>query len=153
MQYQDNGHKWVVVLNRKVPTPQLINAVGHLALSMVRHSCQEEANYFHRYEGMDGTLRAELSHWPFVVLQAKNGNQLRTLREAALAAGLPCQDFTSAMLGNSASDQLARTNTTHEEDLEYFAVLLFGSAERLDPLTRKFSLFRAESQLLLATAE
>lgn len=32
--YEDNQHKWVAVLNKKVPLPQQLNALGHLAIGI-----------------------------------------------------------------------------------------------------------------------
>ena len=114
MMYADNEYKWVAVLNRKAPLPQLLNAVGHLALGM-RSQCKEEAaGFFHDYEGADGRLMSTVSHWPVIVLQANNANQLRTLRAAALDAGLPCQAFVDAMIGQSAEEQIRKTRATDD---------------------------------------
>ena len=41
--------------------------------------------------------------------------------------------------------QLHQTHDTKENDLEYFAVGLFGPTDVVNGLTRKFSLFRAPS--------
>lgn len=90
-----------------------------------------------------------ISHWPVIVLQAKNTNQLRTLRSAAISAGVPCQAFTETMIGRSAEDQIQKTKTTDEKSIEYIAVFLFGKNEDIQGLTKKFSLFtppRSEGQ-------
>jgi hypothetical protein len=141
MMYADNQYKWVVVLNRKVQLPRLLNAVAHLALGM-RVQCKDEAaGLFHIYEDSETQLMSSISNWPVIVLQANNGNQLRTLRAGALAAGIPCQAFVDTMLGQSAADQIRRTKATNENNLEYVAVLLFGKADELQVLVKKFSLF------------
>lgn len=139
--YADNQYKWVAVCNRKVQLPQLLNSVAHLALGMRAHCNDDVTGFFHNYEDSDAKLMSAISHWPIIVLQANNGNQLRTLRAAALAAGIPCQAFADTMLGQSAEDQLRRTKATGEDNLEYFAVLLFGKTEELQVLVKKFSLF------------
>lgn len=141
MLYSDNQFKFVAVLNRKVPLPQLLNALGHLAVAMQAVSKDAVADRVHDYLGADNTSYAKISHWPFIVLQANNGNQLRTLRSAALAAGMPCQSFVDAMLGSSADDQIQKTKATADDAMEYMAVLLFGQSDALRDLTRKFSLF------------
>jgi hypothetical protein len=139
--YADNQYKWVVVLNRRVQLPQLLNAVAHLALDM-RAQCNDEvAGLFHSYKDSEAKLMSTISNWPVIVLQANNGDQLRTLRAAALATGIPCQTFADTMLGQSAEDQLRRTKATSEDNLEYFAVLLFGKAEELQVLVKRYSLF------------
>ena len=82
-----------------------------------------------------------ISYYPFIVLAPRNGNQIRTLRQSAIEQGISYTDFAETVLGESADDQLSRTAATLEADLKYFALALFGSAEQLDPLTKKFSLF------------
>lgn len=141
MKYMDNEHKWIMVLNRKIMLPQLFNAAGHLALGMGSRCHEDVACHFHNYKDFDGRLVSVISHWPVVVLQAKNSNQLRTLRSAAIAAGLTCQAFADTMIGESAEDQMLKTKETDEGSIEYFAILLFGKHEQLHGLTKKFSLF------------
>lgn len=142
MLYVNNEWKWVVVVNRKVSVPQLLNAIAHLALGMLKQCTAEAAGLFHNYDGSNGQLTSVISNWPVIILQANNSNQLRTLRAALLAAGLPCQAFVDTMIGESAADQIERTKSTDENNVEYFAVMAFGRAEEdLRPLTKKFSLF------------
>lgn len=141
MLYADNQFKWVVVCNRKVPLPRLFNAIGHLALGMKSRCNDDAARQFHNYDGADGELYSTISNWPFIVLQANNGNQLRTLRAAANAARVECQAFVDSMIGQSAEDQLQKTKQTNDEDVEYFAVLVFGKSDVVHAMTKKFSLF------------
>ncbi len=141
MNYADNQFKWVAVLNKKVALPQLLNALGHLAVGLRPQCIEEAAGFFHSYEGADGKQVASISNWPVIVLRADNGNQLRTLRANALTAGLPCQAFLDTMLGTSAEDQLQKTKTTADDKAEYFAVMIFGKSDVLQTLTKKFSLF------------
>jgi hypothetical protein len=141
MMYSDNEKKFVIVLNRKIALPQLLNAMGHLAVGMQALALDDDARRFHRYDGADGSRYAEISHWPVIVLQANNGNQLRTLRAGAIAADVPCQAFITAMLGASADDQIQKTKSTEDDKADYVAVMLYGAAEMLQGLTRKFSLF------------
>ena len=75
------------------------------------------------------------------MLAARNGSQIRTLRQSAIEQGIGYTDFAETMLGESAEDQLNRTAATLEADLNYFAIALFGgAAAQFDPLTKKFSL-------------
>lgn len=139
--YADNEYKWVAVLNRTIPLPQLLNAISHLALG-VGSGCPEPADHLHEYEDSNGQPMALISHWPVIVLEAKNSNQLRTLRSSAAAAGLKCQAFANTMIGDSAEDQLQKTKATDEKNVDYYAVLLFGKSDLLHGLTKKFSLFK-----------
>ena len=146
MLYRDNSFKFVAVLNRKVPLPQLMNALGHMTAGLTSQ-CDSHDLAFLRYQDGDGSVHPNISRYPFIVLSAKNGNQIRTLRYAAIQQGIHFSDFVDTMLGSSAEDQLQKTRSTKEMNLEYFGICLFGSAAKLDELTRKFSLFvvRAEA--------
>lgn len=139
--YANNSHKFVAVLNKKAELPRLVNALGHLSAGLTAQHGDIDEMKFLNYTDADGGLHPGISHYPFIVLAARNGNQIRTLRQAAIEGGISYCDFIDTMLGESAEDQLQRTSTTPEESLTYLAIALFGSAEQLDPLTRKFSLF------------
>lgn len=143
MNYSDNASKFVAVLNRKAPLPQLLNALGHISVGLTAEHPDLNEMHFLSYADANGGEHPSISRFPFIVLTARNGNQIRTLRNAALERRIPFVDFVDTMLGESAEDQLRRTKDTPEADLDYLAIALFGLAMDLDPLTRKFSLFRA----------
>jgi len=138
--YLNNDQKFVAVLNRKIDTSRLMNALGHMTAG-ITSEIGIEAPRFLRYLDADGTAHPGISTYPFIVLRAENSNQIRNLRSRAIEAGLAYTDFVDAMLGSSAEDQLARTKARRESELEYFGILLFGSAEELSPLTKRFSIF------------
>jgi hypothetical protein len=147
MQYADNNFKMVAVLNRKIAVPQLMNALGHMTAGLIAQ-CDPGRLSFLRYEDADGSSHPAISRYPFIVLSAKNSNQVRTLREAAIRERMVYNDFAASMLGSSAEQQLHQTKSTKELDLDYFGICLFGEASALNALTRKFSLFSiaAETQ-------
>lgn len=137
--YEDNSRKFAVVLNRKHPTGLLLNALGHLSVGLAADLGSEEADLLD-YENKEAALSARISRWPVIVLGAKNGNQVRTAYDAALDAGLAANVFVTAMLGESAEDQLRQTAEASADDLDFVAAALFGSAEQLAPITKRFSL-------------
>lgn len=140
--YADNDKKMVAVLNKQKSVPQLLNALGHMAAGLPSLVADMSELRFLHYQDADGGAHPAISHYPFIVLRAENSNQIRKLRCAALEAGLVYNDFVESMLGESAEDQLQKTARTPEANLEYIGILLFGSAETLNALTKRFSLFR-----------
>ena len=144
VQYSDNSYKFVAVLNGKYELPRLVNASLHITAGLISGASTElkELMQFEEYRDATDQLRACVSHYPFIILQAKNGNQLKTLSAAARQAGLTCADFADTMLGSSAEAQLDATRRGDDSTFDLLAVCLFGSADQLDLLTRKFSLFR-----------
>jgi Protein of unknown function (DUF2000) len=140
--YADNEKKLVAVLNRQIPLPQQMMALGHMAVGLSSLYPIIESMHFHCYEDADGGLHPAISHFPFIVLEARNSDQIHALRKAAREAGLRYNDFVNTMIGTSAEEQLQATRSTRESDLEYFGIVLFGPSEVLAPLTRRFSLLR-----------
>ena len=84
------------------------------------------------------------ANWPAIPcgLSARNSSQLRTARLDAIRAGLPHADFTETMTQDTFAEQMARTQATREEDPDYWGLGLFGPRQAVDPITRKFSLWR-----------
>jgi len=140
--YADNQNKFVVVLNSKREISQLMNALGHMTAGLVSRTDSLSEMKFLQYEFQASwTSPACISFYPFIVLKAKNGNQLKNLHRAVQDAEILHNVFTDTMLGTSATEQMEKTKLTPPEDLTYLGVALFGSSEQLATLTRKFSLF------------
>ncbi|MBV6509622.1 MAG: hypothetical protein JJLCMIEE_02717 [Acidimicrobiales bacterium] len=137
--YEDNSRKFAVILNRKHPTGLLLNALGHLSVGIAADLGSEEADLLD-YENGAAELTARISRWPVIVLSAKNGNQVRTAYEAALAADLAANVFVTAMLGDSAEAQQRQTAEASPDHLDFVGAALFGSADELAPITKRFSL-------------
>lgn len=141
--YTDNQHKFVAVVNPKIEIPKLMNGLGHITAGLMAQANNQEEMQFLKYEFQaDWTTPSLISLYPYIVLKAKNSNQLRTLHRAANEAGILHNVFTDSMLGASADEQMANTKNTDTENLNYFCVALFGASDRLATMTRKFSLFR-----------
>lgn len=143
MNYIPVTHKFVVVLNKKVPIGNLMNALGHITAGLAASYPYKEEMRFDDYQDADDNPHANISDNPFIVLQADNSNKLRTFRQALIEAGLPCVDFTSTMTEGTYTEQQTRTKQTAEVDLEYWGVATFGEIEKLNKLTKKFSLWRS----------
>jgi hypothetical protein len=140
--YDDNDYKFISVLNKKIELPKLLNALGHITAGLVGKVNKLNTMNFLEYNDADGGKHPSISKYPFIVLSADNGNQIRTLRNSAIEKFIEYNDFTNTMLGSSSDKQQENTSITHEKDLEYFAIVLFGKSEDLNPLTKKFSLYK-----------
>ena len=49
------------------------------------------------------------------------------------------------MIGGSAEIQLSQTKSKQESDLDYWAIVMFGDAEKIDPLTKEIFTFQIDS--------
>lgn len=135
-------HKFVAVLNKKIETGKLMNALGHVAAGLGSYITDKEAMRFDSYIDKDGGEHKSISDNPFIILSADNSNQIRTLRNNLIAANIPFNDFTSTMTVGTFTEQKQRTSETPELELEYYGICFFGEKDSLSQLTKKFSLWK-----------
>ena len=137
----ENSYRFIAVLNKKIETGKLMNALGHMTAGLAGKVCRQEMHFLD-YRDRDGGSHPGISHFPFIVLVADNSNKIRTARKEAMARGIPFTDFTSSMTIGSSQQQLDATEATPEAGLEYYGLCLFGNTEVLKEFTGKFSLFK-----------
>lgn len=134
--------KYIAVLNKKMPLTSQMNALAHSSLGMpfMKNLPQET---FSTFTDKEGTNTSVLTDYPFIILSAKNGNQLRNFHQQLVAANIPCNAFFSNMIdGGTVAEQIATVKQSTLDELEYVAVIAYGSNNDLNPLTKKFSLYR-----------
>ena len=134
--------KFVAVLNKKIETGRIMNALGHMAVGFSVLYPDKEALLFDNYIDKDGTIHPSISDNPFIVLSADNSNQIRTLRNALKEKDILFTDFTDTMIVGTAEEQKKRTKETPEQEIEYYGICFFGENEELRELTKRFSLWR-----------
>lgn len=143
MDYVPTTHKFVAVLNKKIPVGNLMNALGHITAGFAASYPNPAEMRFDNYEDADGNAHPNISDNPFIVLQADNSNKIRTLREALTEAGIHFVDFTSTMTVGTYAEQQKKTKATPEAELEYWGIVTFGEVDKLNAITKKFSLWRS----------
>ena len=134
--------KFVTVLNKKIETGRLMNALGHMAVGFTAIYPEKEQLNFDNYIDKDGGMHPSISDNPFIVLSADNSNQIRTLRTMLKEKNIVFTDFTDTMIVGTAEEQKQRTKETSEIDIEYYGICFFGENDELRELTKKFSLWR-----------
>lgn len=135
-------HKFVAVLNKKIPVNLLMNALGHMAAGLSANYPNIPEMRFDSYFDKDGGDHKSISDNPFIILEADNSNKIRTLRNVLIEKGIHFVDFTSTMTVGTYLEQQQRTKETPELELEYYGLCLFGEISQVNELTRKFSLWR-----------
>lgn len=139
--YVDNHHKLIAITHRGYTVAQRQNAVLHAAVGLVE-LVGVEALQLLSYENEALGIHAQISLFPNIGLAAKNGNQLLNTYRQAMEANVACNIFCESMLGASAEDQMRQTREATPETLKPMALALFGDAETLQPLTKKFSVLK-----------
>ncbi|HSX30565.1 MAG TPA: DUF2000 domain-containing protein [Candidatus Saccharimonadales bacterium] len=142
MAYIPVTHKFVAVLNKKIPAGQVMNALAHATAGLAGSYPVPAEMRLDDYTDKDGNAHANISDNPFIILQADNSNQLRTLRNNLVEQSVYFTDFTSTMTVGTYAEQQERTAATPEIELEYWAVVMFGEIDKLNALTKKFSLLK-----------
>jgi hypothetical protein len=135
-------YKFVAVLNKKIPVPNLMNALGHMAAGLSVSYPNIPEMRFDSYIDKDGGNHKSISDNPFIILSADNSNRIRTLRNALIEKRIHFVDFMSTMTIGTYVEQQQRTKETPEIELEYYGLCLFGEINQINELTRKFSLWR-----------
>lgn len=138
----DLTHKFVAVLNKKIPVGNLMNALGHIAAGLAGSYSNLPQMRFNNYFDKDGGKHPFISDNPFIILSADNSNQIRSLRNELINSNIHFTDFTSTMTVGTYKEQQERTKNTPELELEYYGICMFAPKEVLNDLTQKFSLWR-----------
>ena len=138
----EKSKRFVAVLNKKIEAGKLMNVLGHMTAGLAGGYKDSGGMCFLQYEDKDGGTHHNISHFPFIVLQADNSNQIRTVRKEAIKINIAFTDFTSTMTVGTSMEQVQMTKQTSEQELEYYGICLFGNTDDLKDFTGKFSLFR-----------
>jgi hypothetical protein len=137
-------HKFVIVLNEKSPVGKLLSATGQIAMSLYANasSAQRTDMALIPFLNPNDTSLITLSTCSFVVLKGTT-SQLLTLYAKASEQGFLSAIFTSTMSFNGIEEDLIqKTARTPLDQVEPYGVGLFGKIEELNPLTKKFSIFK-----------
>ena len=133
-------HKFVAVLNPKYPVPRLLNALGHVTAGLGARNERAPMGFVDYRDSAGGTY-PNISAFPFIVLEGSS-NHLRKFRQALLDAKLEHTCFLDTMLEGGSDAQVAKTAQTPPAQLDFVAICAFALREALDPLTKKFSLWK-----------
>lgn len=148
MKYTDNTRKFIAVVNRNADRGALQNATLHAMIGLMtklQQLSRTDDTDMLEYDMPGGLPSVWLSTYPVIVLRSKNSSQLNTLRSKAESVpGVVCNYFTNAMNCGSAEEQRQKARTTPIEQQEFLAVVLFGEAETLAEMTKKFSIYADE---------
>src|SRR6185437_2613889 len=137
-------HKFVIVLNEKSPQGKLLSATGQIAMSLYLNATKEQQldMSFVPFLNPNSESLITLSTCSFVVLKG-TANQLLSLYAKATEHKLLKAIFTHTMSFNGIEEDLIlKTAITPLDQVEPYGVGLFGRIEEINPLTKKFSIFK-----------
>lgn len=146
MQNIDTSKRFVVVLLSTLDAGRASNVCGHLCLGLVAKAAHDRPGLlpemsFVDYPDADGGSHTPISALGLIVLSAK-APWLIKLRQQLTLSEILFTDYLSTMTEGSFADQQARTAQVRANDLEYLGIAMFGPRSALDPLTKRFSLWK-----------
>lgn len=133
--------KLVVVIKEKLETGKAMNALAHAMLGFGAAVVGREEVKLNKYEDSEGNIHQNISEMPLIVLKASS-NKIRNLRKMAIHEGIRHVDFTDTMSIGTYEEEYELTKTKKDEELDYWAIVLFGERDKVAEMTGKFSLFR-----------
>lgn len=141
MVYNDT-YKFVAVVNKDLEVGNALNAIAHTCAGLVDMAPSElrEKMSFIDFEDGDGFIHKNISGLSLIVLRGKNG-EIKKLKHNLEEQQILFTDFIETMTGDTYKEQLDKTKATKEEDMKYYCLVAFGEKEKIDPLTKKFSLW------------
>ncbi len=132
--------KLVAVLNEKLETGVALNALAHMALGMGTVLGPDQAMMCD-YADADNTRHPSISAYPFIVLKGRP-TKIREAIDAARGNNIVAVDFVNTMTVGTYVEQLQRTKSTANAELEFYGAVFYGDVAAVSEITRKFSLYK-----------
>jgi lysyl-tRNA synthetase class 2 len=138
---QDKSKKMVLVLDNKLTGWQLTNTVGHLTAYL---GAKVNNNLLSRptFTTKEGIEIPANSQYPVISMGANSGqmiNLLQKVKESHLAYLMYTQDMITYSDDNELAEALKKQTLT---ELKIIGIGIFGDNEKINVLTKKFSLWK-----------
>jgi hypothetical protein len=133
-------HKLVAILNKDLKPGTAMNALAHMVLGLGAHVGPNLLN-LDTYLDKDKNFYPNISQMPFIVLKAKS-SEIRKTVQSAREFNILHGAFLNTMTGGSFQEQIEKTSNIPEESLIFYGIVLFGDIEKVNQLTKKFSLYQ-----------
>jgi hypothetical protein len=93
------------------------------------------------FSDKDEESHKSISGLSLIVLGGKN-NEIKKARRQFKEEGILFVDFIETMTGDTYKEQLEKTKDVNTEEHNYFGLLAFGEIEKINPITKRLSLFK-----------
>ncbi len=133
-------NKLVAVINQDIPTGIAMNALAHMTVGMATELDYDMLK-LDDYEDRDGNIYPNISQMPFIILKGTSDE----IKEAVMSAKVEYIKhgvFVNTMTGGTFEEQLENTAKTAQDDLVFYGVVMYGLLDKVNPITKKFSLYR-----------
>ncbi len=135
------NNKLVVILNKNVETGKAMNALAHAMLGFGAGLMTKEEAHLNKYVDIDNNVHDNISEMGIVVLKASS-NKIRTIKDKAKEMNIKYVDFVETMSIGTYEEEYELTKTKKDEELNYWALILYGEFDKFAELTGKLSLYK-----------
>ena len=136
-----SGKKLVVIIKDGLETGKAMNALAHAMLGFGAGVISKEDARLNKYEDKNGNIHNNISERGIIILKATAG-KIKAIKNQAKEEGLQFVDFTDTMSIGTYQEEYDLTKTRSDEELNYWALVLFGEEDKINKLTEKLSLYR-----------
>lgn len=139
----NDKYKFVAVINEKIETGRALNAIAHMGLGLVNIADEEtkEKMSFIDFPDKDDEAHKSISGLSLIVLKGRNC-EIKKVRNQFKEENIMFVDFIETMTGDTYAEQLVKTKELGQEEHNYFGILAFGEIDKINPITKKLSLWR-----------
>ena len=137
---QDFSQKYVIVINNDLPAWKIMNTSGHIA-AFLGNKMTSSFDTGKNFITKDGTALPRNSQYPIVTLTA-SPDQLKQLIKEIRKTDLLFIGYVPEMMDTTDDTKLAQIlSSKTDAEVEYTGIGIFGPNDRVDSLTKKFSLW------------
>ena len=138
---QDFSKRFAIVVNKDLPSWQVLNTVGHIAayLGSKMESSFDTGEYF---VTKDKKGHPRNSQYPIVTFSA-TAKELQKFIELVRESNLLYLGFVPEMVETTDDAELEKViGGKLDSEIEYYGIGVFGENEKVKPLFKKFSLWK-----------
>ncbi len=138
---QDKTKKMAIILDKDLSGWKMTNTIGHLSAYLGNKIPKNSFHSTDAFPTIDGTIHSN-SQYPIVTLQAKQV-QLHTLLTELEGSEFEFLTYVEEMVDFHDDKELSEAlSKKNKEDLKIFGIGIFGDKEKLEKITKKYSLFK-----------
>lgn len=139
----NNKYKFVAVINEKIEPGRALNAIAHMGLGLVNIANDEikEKMSFIDFTDKNSDIHKSISGLSLIVLKGRNG-EIKKVRNQFAEQDILFVDFLETMTGDTYAEQLVKTKELTTDEHNYFGLLAFGEIDKINPITKKLSLYK-----------
>lgn len=138
---QDFSKKIVIVVNKNLEGWQLTNTIAHISAYLGNKINPSRFRSKEKFITKDGEINTN-SQYAIVTLTA-GANQLTNLLQKVEESGLEHLAYVEDMIKTTDDEELSKILAEKNKlDLNYLGIGIFGDIEKVDELTKKYSLYK-----------